>query len=148
MPCGSSLACMACGGRWCALREALSRALPPGLVEGPELGRASALHQALHQGCTIELRSVVSLSWRSGWIAWRQLAAAAGGLQMALFWSGSTGSYCRQYMACWAMGHLLRRMLCHLQALSSMVRGSGQHALCRTLSRVFTCSFLILSPGQ
>ena len=89
-----------------------------------------------------------SLELQTSCIAWRQFATAAGGLQMALSWSGSTGSYCTRYMACWAMGHLLRRMLCQiLQALFSMVRGSGQHALCRTLSRVFMCSLLILSPG-
>ena len=55
------MTCMVCGSRVCALRVALSRALPPGLAEGPDLRHS----RALHQGCTIELRSVSSPSWRS-----------------------------------------------------------------------------------
>ena len=31
---------MACGSRWCALREALPRALPPGLAEALKPGHA------------------------------------------------------------------------------------------------------------
>ena len=30
------LTCMACGSKWCALRAALYRALPPKLAEAPE----------------------------------------------------------------------------------------------------------------
>ena len=55
------LTCMACGSRRCTFWEVLFRALPPGLAEVPDLGHS----RALHQGCTIELRSVMSPSWRS-----------------------------------------------------------------------------------
>ena len=47
MPCGSSLTCIACGGRRCTLREALSRAMPPGLGEG---GMQGHLLCPPHQG--------------------------------------------------------------------------------------------------